>query len=158
MAGHLAGFKRELALLANHPRVTVRVHVTKPSPALEPPCEKPTTQTLTTLEEKLSTRTSATTTELPTPPSTPPALEPKLPISTHTEALATPNTNLSIHTGRPNIPATLARAASECSASDRILVAVCGPAGLADGVREAVARSEGRGGPGFVLHAEAFGW
>lgn len=164
--GNLAGFKRELAILRNHPRVLVRVHVTKkPIPTLEPPSEigsqNPPALTFTTLEEKLATQVQTNAIEVRSPPSTPLAvttLDDKLPGSMHTKALPALETNLCISSGRPDIYATLARTSDECSTNDRILVGVCGPTGLTDGVKDAVTRCERAGGPGFVLHAEAFGW
>ena len=47
--------------------------------------------------------------------------------------------------------------ADESTVDDRVLVAACGPAGLVDGVREAVKGNTRESGPGLNLHVEAFG-
>jgi hypothetical protein len=60
--------------------------------------------------------------------------------------------------GRPDVHSTMHRIASECEASERILVAACGPAGLSNGVRDAVKTCTKVDGPSLDLHLEAFGW
>jgi hypothetical protein len=60
--------------------------------------------------------------------------------------------------GRPDVHSTVHRIVSECEASQRILVAACGPAGLSDTVRDAVKSCTIVDGPGLDLHLEAFGW
>jgi hypothetical protein len=58
----------------------------------------------------------------------------------------------------PDVHAMIRRIASECEASQRILVAACGPAGLSDDVKDAVKKCTKADGPSLDLHLEAFGW
>lgn len=60
--------------------------------------------------------------------------------------------------GRPDVRSTVGRVVSECAPADRVLVAACGPAGLADDVRAAVQECTRVGAPHLKLHLEAFGW
>ena len=134
----MAGFASELAVLEAHPRVNIHVHITK-TPELqvaEKAAENPAifSQTfeivdLRTQSLKLAAKVSINRTSLP---------------------------RYAVK-GRPDVPATIRRVAGECETSQRVLVAACGPTGLADSVREAVKDCTSVDGPGLDLHSEAFG-
>ena len=133
----LAGFVSELAVLKAHPRVNVRVHMTKMS---------------VTQGEKLASQ----------PPID---IVPQLPSPKNETVKSVSITDVADATlppyavpGRPDVHSTVRRAASECQSNQRVLVAACGPSGLSNDVRNAVRDCTSIGGPSLDLHLEAFGW
>lgn len=134
----MAGFASELAVLEVHPRVSIHVHITQ-TPELQTAAkaaEKPAifSQTfeivdLRTQSLKLAAKISINRASLP-----PYAV-----------------------TGRPDVPAAIRRVASECEPTQSVLVAACGPTGLADSVKDAVKECTSVDGPALELHLEAFG-
>jgi hypothetical protein len=133
----LAGFVPELAILKAHPRVNIRVHMTKMSGSQA---------------EKLASQ--STLDDVPQLPS--PKIETGKPTSvTDADEVTLPPYAVP---GRPDVHSTVRRVASECEANQRVLVAACGPTGLSDGVRDAVRDCTSIDGPSLDLHLEAFGW
>jgi hypothetical protein len=133
----LAGFVSELAVLKAHPRVTIRVQMTKMS---ESQAEKLASQpTLDIMPQLRSPKNDAVK-----PVSTTDAADATLP------PYAVP--------GRPDVHSTVRRVASECQSNQRVLVAACGPSGLSNDVRDAVRDCTSIDGPSLDLHLEAFGW
>lgn len=137
-------------MLESHPRVNLHVHVTKIS---EAQAEKPAIISEKFEDVELHKGKPAIVSEtfevvdLDAEPV-------KLPIKVTIDQSSLP---LYLVPGRPNIHAAVHRAARECEATQRILVAACGPTGLSDSVRDAVKDCTTIGGPGLDLHLEAFG-
>lgn len=152
----LAGFAPELAVLEAHPRIRLRVHVTKvakeqslspPSSQLELELEPKLTiaheiTTLPTLDNKLATAIPTVTID-------------KVPITSDCETPLLPSYAVP---GRPDVRSMVQSTAAECTPSDRILVAACGPTGLSNDVRDAVRECTKSDGPSLTLYLEAFGW
>ncbi|KAK4194574.1 putative ferric reductase transmembrane component [Triangularia verruculosa] len=63
-----------------------------------------------------------------------------------------------IKEGRPDAASLIRDAVNSTPASQRVLVAACGPQGLMRVVRDTTARLIQGGGPGVELHCEQFGW
>lgn len=158
-AAQLAAFAPELAILEAHPRVRLRVHVTKVSkeqslsrsllsPQLEievelvPRVANNDVLHLPTLDEKLATAIPTVTID-------------KIPITTDSETTPLPPYTIP---GRPHVLSIVQSVAAECSPEDRVLVAACGPTGLSNDVRDAVRDCTRSDGPSLTLHLEAFGW
>jgi ferredoxin-NADP reductase len=135
----LEGFTAEIAILEAHPRINIRVHITKPTKALS---EKPAS--LSSVDETSETA----------------VLDTEAVKIEATAEVASLDEILPLYTvpGRPDVYSTVHRIASECQARERILVAACGPAGLSDSVRDAVKSCTSVDGPSLDLHLEAFGW
>jgi len=141
---HLAGFVPELAILENHPRIEIRVHITQPaSKSLE---------SSSTLEPEKSSDLSHVSARplTPTPTTTPETEKSEFEIK---GALLPPY----VEYGRPDFHAVIGRVADDSTVDHRVLVAACGPGGLVDGVRDAVKENTKKSGPGIELHVEAFG-
>ncbi|KAK5632074.1 hypothetical protein RRF57_007788 [Xylaria bambusicola] len=66
--------------------------------------------------------------------------------------------NLPIIHGRPDIKTSVREAILSAGKDERVLVAVCGPTGLVDTVRNTTASCISLGGPSVELHCEQFGW
>jgi predicted ferric reductase len=133
----LAGFVPELAVLKAHPRINIRVHMTKMSESQA---------------EKLGTQ--AAVDDAPQLPSS--KIEAVKPTSiTDADDATLPPYAVP---GRPDVQSTVRRIASECDTNRRVLVAACGPSGLSDNVRDAVRDCTSIDGPSLDLHLEAFGW
>jgi hypothetical protein len=133
----LAGFVPELAILKAHPRVNIRVHMTKMTDSQA---------------EKLATQ--AAVDDAPQLPS--PKIEGVEPTSiTDADDATLPPYAVP---GRPDLQSTVRRIASECETNQCVLVAACGPTGLSDNVRDAVRDCTSIDGPSLDLHLEAFGW
>ena len=132
----LAGFVPELAVLKAHPRVNIRVHMTKMSE---------------TQAEKLASQST-----LDSVPQIPPSPKNVKPAST-TDADDATLPPYAVP-GRPDVQSTVRQIMSECESNQRVLVAACGPTGLSDNVRDAVRYCTSIDGPSLDLHLEAFGW
>ena len=63
-----------------------------------------------------------------------------------------------VASGRPDTATLVAAAIKSTSASQRVLVAACGPPSLMKTVRNTTARCIRGDGPGVELHCEQFGW
>lgn len=63
-----------------------------------------------------------------------------------------------IKPGRPDTATLIREAVLSTPATDRVLVAACGPAGLMTTVRDVTASLIRGDGPGVELHCEHFGW
>lgn len=143
---HLAGFVSELAVLEAHPRIEMHVHVTQAlKTRLQPP---PLPSEVKEEPSDLPLVTSTTLT--PSPTSTPENEKPEFEVK---DALLPPY----VEHGRPDFLSVIGKVADESTVDDRVLAAACGPAGLVDGVREAVKGITRESGPGLDLHVEAFG-
>lgn len=127
----------ELAILERHPRVNIRVHMTKMSD-----CHAEKLASQASLDDMLKIPISKTEAVKPTPTSK--SEDATLP------PYAVP--------GRPDVHAIVCRVASECETTQRILVAACGPSGLSNNVSDAVRDCISIDGPSLDLHLEAFGW
>lgn len=134
----LEGFTAELAILEAHPRISMHVHITKLLEALP---EKPVT--LSSLDD---------ISEVPIPGD-----NKDVKISAIARVGNRPLPSYAVP-GRPDILSTIHGIANECDASQRIIVAACGPAGLSNDVRDAVKSCTKVDGPSLDLHLEAFGW
>ncbi|KAM0722190.1 hypothetical protein Q7P37_001631 [Cladosporium fusiforme] len=145
----LSGFKTELSTLESHPRITLRVHMTKAKPGLEPlsPVETPPAT------EKQAPILSSITEELDLKSQSEKAVTTTA--AAEIEIAIAPSYTVP---GRPDVLSTVGRVVDECSPEDGVLVAACGPTGLADDVRAAVQECTRVGGPSVKLHLEAFGW
>ncbi|KAI1270771.1 ferric reductase NAD binding domain-containing protein [Xylariaceae sp. FL1019] len=66
--------------------------------------------------------------------------------------------HLPVTHGRPDVEAMIRDAVSSTTKEQRILIAVCGPAGLVNAVRNTTASCISVGGPAIELHCEEFGW
>lgn len=149
-AGQVEGFASELAVLESHPRVNLHVHVTRIS---EVQAEKPAIISekfeVVDLHKEKPAIVSETfeVVDLDAEPV-------KLPTKVTIDQSSLPPY---LVPGRPDIHAAVHRAARECEASQRILVAACGPTGLSNSVRDAVKDCTTINGPGLDLHLEAFG-
>jgi hypothetical protein len=124
----------ELATLEAHPRVSMRVHMTK----------VPKSQA-----EKLGDQCDLGRVPIPGVEAVKPA-----------PTVEVVNAALPPYTvpGRPDMHSTIRQVASECGTNQCILVAACGPSGLSDDVRDAVRDCISSDGPDIDLRLEAFGW
>ncbi|KAI0206745.1 ferric reductase NAD binding domain-containing protein [Astrocystis sublimbata] len=73
-------------------------------------------------------------------------------------SLATKGFTLPVLYGRPNIEASVREAIASVAKDKRVFVAVCGPTGLVDTVRNTTASCISVDGPSVELHCEQFGW
>jgi hypothetical protein len=76
----------------------------------------------------------------------------------HASAASSLYSSLPINQGRPDIAAIITDIVSKADSYDRIAVAACGPDGMVQVAREAVAKNISIDGPSLELHCEQFGW
>jgi ferredoxin-NADP reductase len=73
-------------------------------------------------------------------------------------SISGPTTSFTVYQGRPDVAAVIAATVASASEHDKIVVAVCGPNGMMQDARTAVADNISVNGPGIELHCEHFGW
>lgn len=151
-------FAKELAELNASTLVLLTIHVTRPSASIS------SKFTIDKLSDDEGIQTPANSEKPSLAPSNTEADidiergDAKKEVAAHIRPVSLLNSSIPIILGRPATAAKINEIVDGTECSDSIIVAACGPEGLMQDIRQAVASMVGAGKRSVTLHCERFGW